>query len=45
MLLLFQNDRKQFEYRYLFVQMDDFPRETVILEDNRYDVPSIDNHL
>ncbi|XP_049857145.1 mitochondrial import inner membrane translocase subunit Tim21 [Schistocerca gregaria] len=35
-----ENDKKEFEYRYLFVQMDDFPRETIILEDNRYDVPS-----
>ncbi|XP_046385490.1 mitochondrial import inner membrane translocase subunit Tim21 [Ischnura elegans] len=30
-----KNDSGNFEYRYLFVQLDTFPRDTVILEDNR----------
>lgn len=34
---LFQNDKGDFEYRYLFVQLEDDPRNTIIIEDNRYD--------
>ncbi|KAG8235416.1 hypothetical protein J437_LFUL015872, partial [Ladona fulva] len=30
-----KNDHGDFEYRYLFVQLDSFPRDTIILEDNR----------
>lgn len=30
-----QNDKKKYEYRYLFVEMDGYAAETVILEDNR----------
>ncbi|XP_067006942.2 mitochondrial import inner membrane translocase subunit Tim21 [Anabrus simplex] len=37
-----ENDKGKYEYRYLFVQLDDYPRDTIILEDNRYDVPSDD---
>jgi len=32
-----QNDKGEFDYRYLFVQLDDYPRNTIIIEDNRYD--------
>jgi len=32
-----QNDKGDFDYRYLFVQLDDYPRNTIIIEDNRYD--------
>ena len=36
-LFLLQNDKGDFDYRYLFVQLDDYPRNTIIIEDNRYD--------
>jgi len=32
-----ENDKGDFDYRYLFVQLDDYPRNTIIIEDNRYD--------
>jgi len=32
-----ENDKGDFYYRYLFVQLDDYPRNTIIIEDNRYD--------
>ncbi|XP_069691981.1 mitochondrial import inner membrane translocase subunit Tim21 isoform X2 [Periplaneta americana] len=32
-----ENDVGDFDYRYLFVQLDDYPRNTIIIEDNRYD--------
>lgn len=34
---LLQNDKGSFDYRYLFVQLDDYPRNVIIIEDNRYD--------
>lgn len=30
-----ENSAGKFEYRYLFVQTDNYPRQTVVLEDNR----------
>lgn len=36
-LFFLQNDKGDFDYRYLFVQLDDYPRNTIIIEDNRYD--------
>nr|CAD7460301.1 unnamed protein product [Timema tahoe] len=39
-LEMMENDRGKFEYRYLFAQLDDYPRNAIILEDNRYNEPS-----
>jgi len=36
-LFFLQNDKGDFDYRYLFVQLYDYPRNTIIIEDNRYD--------
>ncbi|PSN50879.1 Mitochondrial import inner membrane translocase subunit Tim21 [Blattella germanica] len=36
-LEMWENEKKDFDYRYLFVQLDDFPRNTIIIEDNRLD--------
>lgn len=36
-----ENERGNFEYRYLFVQLDDFPRNIIVIEDNRLDPKSI----
>lgn len=36
-LFFLQNDKGDFDYRYLFVQLDDYPRNTIIIEDNRFD--------
>lgn len=33
--LLLQDERGYFVYRYLFVELDDFGRHAIILEDNR----------
>lgn len=30
-----ENDSHTFEYRYLFVELDGFPQETIVIEDNR----------
>lgn len=35
-----QNSSGTYEYRYLFIQMDHYPRSTIILEDNRLMDPS-----
>ncbi|KDR16646.1 mitochondrial import inner membrane translocase subunit Tim21 isoform X1 [Zootermopsis nevadensis] len=32
-----ENDKGDFDYRYLFVQLEDYPRNVIIIEDNRYD--------
>lgn len=32
-----ENDKGDFDYRYLFVQLEDYPRSTIVIEDNRYD--------
>nr|CAD7413909.1 unnamed protein product [Timema poppensis] len=39
-LEMMENDRGKFEYRYLFAQLDDYPRNSIILEDNRYNEAS-----
>jgi hypothetical protein len=33
--MMLQNDSGYYEYRYLFVQIDDLLQTTIILEDNR----------
>lgn len=33
-----ENDSKNFEYRYLFVQLDEYPYTTIVLEDNRKEI-------
>ncbi len=33
--LIFQDERGKWEYRYLFVDLDRFPRKTIVIEDNR----------
>ncbi|EEB16882.1 conserved hypothetical protein [Pediculus humanus corporis] len=30
-----ENEKKNYEYRYLFVQVDEYPYTTIVLEDNR----------
>nr|CAH7721626.1 unnamed protein product [Callosobruchus chinensis] len=36
---MFENDSGDYEYRYLFVQVDDILKNTIILEDNRNQLP------
>lgn len=35
-----QNSSGTYEYRYLFIQLDHYPKSTIILEDNRLMDPS-----
>ncbi|KAK6623655.1 hypothetical protein RUM43_009507 [Polyplax serrata] len=35
-----ENDSRNFEYRYLFVQLDEYPYTTIVLEDNRVETPT-----
>lgn len=30
-----KNERGKYEFRYIFVELDDYPRRTIIVEDNR----------
>ncbi|KAJ9584224.1 hypothetical protein L9F63_021429 [Diploptera punctata] len=42
----FENEKGNFDYRYLFVQLDDFPRDIIVIEDNRLDQKSVfSDHL
>lgn len=36
-----ENESRNFEYRYLFVQLDEYPYTTIVLEDNRTDASSV----
>lgn len=36
-----ENEKKKFEYRYLFVQLDEYPHTTIILEDNRNNLSTV----
>ncbi|XP_014251701.1 mitochondrial import inner membrane translocase subunit Tim21 [Cimex lectularius] len=32
-----ENENGDYEYRYLFIQLDDYPRTVIVIEDNRHD--------
>lgn len=36
-----EDDRGKYEYRYLFVELDGYPKETIVLEDNRLNMLSV----
>lgn len=38
-----QNNSGDYEYRYLFVQLDSYPHSTIIIEDNRASDPLDDD--
>ena len=38
-VVIFQNDKGKYEYRYLLVQLDSYPHTTIIVEDNRLNDP------
>ncbi|CAH1183732.1 unnamed protein product [Phaedon cochleariae] len=40
-----ENDAGNYEYRYLYVEVDDMLRNTIVIEDNRYAVSSETNSL
>lgn len=42
-MINFQNNSGDYEYRYLFVQLDSYPHTTIIIEDNRASDPSPDD--
>ncbi|XP_060518590.1 mitochondrial import inner membrane translocase subunit Tim21 [Cylas formicarius] len=38
---MIENDRGKYDYRYLFVEVDDMLRNTIVIEDNRSSVPNL----
>ena len=33
--LYFQDERGKYDFRYVFVEVEDYPRRTIIVQDNR----------
>lgn len=36
-----ENEKGKYEYRYFFVQLDEYPGTTIIIEDNRINQSSV----